>query len=125
MSTQLDRMILNARERLVQDSHDVWDLERSERVRAGALRRRDGRVRRDRALRRGLLVAGGAGLLVLALLRGAASAPAEPSLNASNASNASNAAASTTSSPAETPAPAPTAEALAARALTDAGYARD
>ncbi len=108
MSTHLlDRMILNARER---DVDDVWDLERSERVRAGALRRRDGRVRRDRALRRGLLVAGGAGLLVLALLRGASSAPAEPSLNASNAN---------------APAPAPTAEALAARALTDAGYSRD
>ncbi len=116
MSTHLDRMILNARERLVRDSHDVWDLERSERVRAGALRRRDVRSRRDRALRRGLLVAGGAGLLVLALLRGASSAPAEPSLNASSASNTATV---------ESPAPAPTAEALAARALTDAGYSRD
>jgi hypothetical protein len=117
MSTHLDRMIQNARERVIQDSHDVWDLERSERVRAGTLRRRDVRSRRDRALRRGLLVAGGAGLLVLALLRGAASAPAERGfenqLNASNAANVSNGA------------PAATAEALAARALTDAGFARD
>jgi hypothetical protein len=124
MSTHLDRMIQNARERVIQDSHDVWDLERSERVRAGTLRRRDVRSRRDRALRRGLLVAGGAGLLVLALLRGAASAPAERGFeNQLNASNGANGA--TTSSPAESPAPAPTAEALAARALTDAGFARD
>ena len=112
MSTHLDQMIANARERSVDD---VWDLERSERVRAGALRRRDGRVRRDRALRRGLLVAGGAGLLVLALLRGASSAPAEPQLNA----------AAPTAAPAAAPATAPTAEALAARSLSDAGYARD
>ncbi len=121
MSTQLDRMILNARERQ-RDLDDVWDLERSERVRAGTLRRRDVRTRRDRALRRGLLVAGGAGLLVLALLRGASSAPAEPSLSASSASSGA-----TTSATAETPAPtpAPTAEALAARSLTDAGYSRD
>ncbi|MEA2753160.1 MAG: hypothetical protein QOI41_7303, partial [Myxococcales bacterium] len=55
-------------------------------------------------------------LLVLALLRGASSAPAERELP----SNAS--AASTTAIPV---APAPTAEALAARSLTDAGYARD
>ena len=123
MSTQLDRMILDARER-TGDFDAVWDLERSERVRAGTLRRRDARVRRDRALRRGLLVAGGAGLLVLALLRGASSAPAERGFeNQLNALNASNAA--TTSSPAESPAAAPTAEALAARSLTDAGYARD
>jgi len=113
MSTHLDQMIANARERSVDD---VWDLDRSERVRTGALRRRDGRARRDRALRRGLLVAGGAGLLVLALLRGASSAPAEPQqLNVATATTAT----------ATTPAAAPTAEALAARSLSDAGYARD
>lgn len=109
MSTHLDQMIANARERSVDD---VWDLDRSERVRTGALRRRDTRTRRDRALRRGLLVAGGAGLLVLALLRGASSAPAEPQL-------------ATTAATSATPAAAPTAEALAARSLSDAGYARD
>ncbi|MDB5220856.1 MAG: hypothetical protein JWO86_8783, partial [Myxococcaceae bacterium] len=97
----------------------VWDLDRAERVRSGALRRRDVRTRRDRALRRGLLVAGGAGLLVLALLRGASSAPAEREPPSTNATNAS------TASPAIPVAPAPTAEALAARSLTDAGYARD
>ena len=108
MSTRLDQMVMHARERSVAELDDVWDLDRSERVRSGALRRRDVRTRRDRALRRGLLVAGGAGLLVLALLRGASSAPAEPQL-------ASTAA----------PSPAPTAEQLAARTLSDAGYARD
>jgi hypothetical protein len=112
-NSRLDQLIAGARERSVDD---VWDLDRAERVRSGALRRRDVRTRRDRALRRGLLVAGGAGLLVLALLRGASSAPAERELP----SNAS--AASTTAIPV---APAPTAEALAARSLTDAGYARD
>jgi hypothetical protein len=118
MSTHLDQMIANARERSVDD---VWDLDRAERVRTGTLRLRDGRARRDRALRRGLLVAGGAGLLVLALLRGASSAPAEPQLNASVAT------ATPTVTPTSTPAPAaaPTAEAIAARSLSDAGYARD
>ena len=72
------------------------------------------RARRDRALRRGLLVAGGAGLLVLALLRGASSAPAEPQLNAA-----------APRLPRPRPPPRPTAEALAARSLSDAGYARD
>jgi hypothetical protein len=87
-----------------------WDVTRSERVREGALRRRDVRVRRDRMMRRGLLVASGAGLLVLALLRAAASAPAEPSAGLTVAT---------------TPMTAPTAEVLAARAMSDAGYARD
>lgn len=108
MSTRLEQVIVDARERSASAMDDVWDLDRSDRVRSAALRRRDARSRRDRALRRGLLVAGGAGLLVLALLRGASSAPAEPQL-------ASTAA----------PAPAPTAEQLASRTLTDAGYARD
>lgn len=116
MSTHLDRMIANARERSVDD---VWDLDRSERVRAGALRLRDGRTRRERALRRGLLVAGGAGLLVLVLLRGASSAPAE--LQPSAATASTTATTSTTAAPAA----APTAEAIAARSLSDAGYARD
>jgi tRNA A37 N6-isopentenylltransferase MiaA len=114
MSMHLDRMIATARERSVDD---VWDLERSERVRTGVVRRRDVRARRDRVLRRGLLVAGGAGLLVLALLRGASSAPAEPQLAAATAT--------ATAATAATPATAPTAEALAARSLSDAGYARD
>lgn len=101
MTARLDQLISSARE-----LDAAWDGERSERVREAALRLRSERVRRHRALRRGLVVASGAGLLVLALLRGAASAPAE--LQASRDL-----------------APAPTAEALAVRALTDAGYARD
>ena len=111
MSTRLDQMITGARE-----LDTGWDVDRSERIREGTLRRRDVRVRRDRALRRGLLVASGAGLLVLALLRAASSAPAEREL--------------TTSSPAAaTPVPESTGtrtlEALAARSMSDAGYARD
>lgn len=105
MSTRLDQMISGAREL---DSE--WGVERSGRVREGALRRRDVRVRRDRALRRGLVVASGAGLLVLALLRAASSAPAEREPTASTPTVA---------------APAPVSEALAARAMSDAGYARD
>lgn len=101
MSTRLDEMISGARQR-----DTGWDLDRSERVREGALRRRDGRARRDRALRRGLVVASGAGLLVLALLRAASSAPAERELT-------------TTASA------APASEPLAVRAMSDAGYARD
>jgi hypothetical protein len=103
MSSRLDEMISGAR-----GLDASWDVTRSERVREGALRRRDVRVRRDRLMRRGLLVASGAGLLVLALLRAASSAPAEPTTGLTVA---------TTS----TPAP----EVLAARALADAGYARD
>jgi hypothetical protein len=100
MSTRLDEMISGARQ-----LDASWDIDRSERIRAGALRRRDVRVRRDRVLRRGLVVAGGAGLLVLALLRAASSAPAEPQTSSRELS--------------------PRAEALAARATSDAGYARD
>jgi hypothetical protein len=102
---RLDALITSARE-----LDGAWDGDRAVRVREGALRRRDLRVRRDRALRRGLLVAGGAGLLVLALLRAASSAPAEPT---------------TFTTTTLAPTPAPTAEALAARTLADAGYARD
>ena len=103
MSTRLDQLITSARE-----LDGAWDGDRAVRVRDGALRRRDVRARSERALRRGLLVAGGAGLLVLALLRAASSAPAN-----------------TTPSPTTTPIAAPTAEALASRTLADAGYARD
>ena len=113
MSSRLDAMISSARER-----DASWDIERSERVREGALRRRDGRVQRHRALRRGLVVASGAGLLVLALLRAASSAPGVPA--ASVAAASSMPAASTAA-----PAPAAMAEALAAHTLSDAGYARD
>ena len=110
MSTRLEQMIEGARER---DSG--WDIERSERVREGALRRRDGRARRDRALRRGLVVASGAGLLVLALLRAASSAPAEREPTTSSGASA----------PALALLPSPTSEALAVRSMSDAGYARD
>jgi hypothetical protein len=109
MSTRLDQMITCARE---QDAD--WDVERSERVREGTLRRRDVRVRRDRAMRRGLLVASGAGLLVLALLRAASSAPAERELSTS-----------TSAFVAPTAERSASGEALAARAQSDAGYARD
>jgi hypothetical protein len=109
MSMRLDQLVSSAREHGARAHDDVWDIERSERVRAGTLRRRDTRVRRDRALRRALVVASGAGLLVLGLLRAASSAPNERD-------------ALTTTS---VLAPAPTSEAIAARALSDAGYARD
>ncbi|GAC1532147.1 MAG: hypothetical protein NVS3B10_27280 [Polyangiales bacterium] len=120
MSTHLDGMIANARAQSAREIDDVWNLDRQDRVRAGALRRRDGRVRRERVLRRGLLVAGGAALLVLALLRGAASAPAEPSLTAATSSFSP-----TTPATAPSSTPSPGAEALAARSMSDAGYARD
>ena len=100
MSARLDQLIASSRE-----LDGAWDGERAERVRTGALRRRDARAGRDRLLRRGALVVGGAGLLVLALLRAASSAPAE-------------------NAPAVASSPAP-AELLAARALGDAGYVRD
>ena len=103
MSTRLDQMISGARDR-----DTGWDVDRSERVREGTLRRRDGRARQGRALRRGLVVASGAGLLVLLLLRAASSAPAEREL--------------TTSAPTVA---ATVSEPLAARAMSDAGYARD
>jgi hypothetical protein len=103
LSTRLDQLIASSRERDV-----AWDVARAERVRAGALRQRAARNGRDRLLRRGALVVGGAGLLVLALLRAASSAPAEIAASASPA-----------------PSPAPTAEMIAARALGDGGYARD
>jgi len=110
MSTRLDDLITSARVRSELDERfsQTWDEDRAGRVREGALRRHDARVRRDRMLRRGLLVAGGAGLLVLALLRAASSAPAE----------------SLVSAPASAPASA-LSDALAFRALADAGYARD
>jgi hypothetical protein len=103
MSTRLEQLVSSARERNGID--DVWDIDRSERVREGALRRRDTRVRRDRAMRRALFVASGAALLVLGLLRAgaAASAPAEPT---------------------STSTPTSTSELIAAR-QADAGYARD
>ena len=113
MSTRLDELITSARE-LDQQFSRAWDGDRAVRVREGALRRRDVRVRSDRAIRRGLLVAGGAGLLVLALLRAASSAPAEPTASTSPTTAATAA-----------PTAAPTAEALASRTLADAGYARD
>ncbi len=101
MSARLDQLVASSRA-----LDGAWDLERAERVRAGAIRRHEVRTGRDRALRRGALVVGGAGLLVLALLRAASSAPAELSATAA-------------------PAAAPTAEMIAARALGDGGYARD
>ena len=116
MSDRLEGLIASARASDL-DTTSTWDVDRSERVRAGVLRRHDVRARRDRLMRRGLLVAGGAGLLVLALLRAASSAPAEPVATSTARELA----------PVTTPAPAPTAEQLAARsmALADAGYARD
>lgn len=114
MSARLDAMIASARAR-DRELDASWDVERSERVREGALRRREGRVLRHRALRRGLLVASGAGLLVLALLRAASSAPGVPAASVAAGSGA----------PSAGTAPAPMAEALAAHMLSDAGYARD
>lgn len=108
MSARLEDLITSARE-----LDGSWDGDRALRVREGALHRRDGQVRRDRVLRRGLVVAGGAGLLLLVLLRAASSAPAEPAT-----------ATVTAAAPVIAPA-APMSEALAARMLGDAGYARD
>ena len=112
MSSHLDSLIASARE-LDASLDSTWTADRATRIREGALRRRDVRVRRDRALRRGLFVAGGAGLLVLALLRVASSAPPD--------ALGSHEQASTSPSPPS----APTAEVIAARTLGDAGYARD
>jgi hypothetical protein len=55
----------------------AWDHDRAARVRTRVFLRHDIDVQRDRLFRRGLVVAGGAGLLLLALLRAAASAPAD------------------------------------------------
>lgn len=115
MSARLDAMISSGRERRVRELDASWDAARSERVREGALRRREGRVQRHRLVRRGLLVASGAGLLVLALLRAASSAPSVPGAPVAAASTAPSGG---TASP-------PMAEALAAHTLSDAGYARD
>jgi hypothetical protein len=107
--TRLEQMIAGARE-----LDAAWDVERAERLRAGRLNLRDVRAGRERALRRGLLVAGGAGLIVLTLLRAASSAPAEREI---------------ANAVAPSPAPAltgePQTQALATRSLSDAGYARD
>lgn len=102
MSTNLDDAISSARDL------DAWSGERALRVRDRVIHIHAARSRRDKLLRRAALVTGGAGLLVLALLRAASSAPAEPVVNAA--------------------APAPTAEMVAAHAsvgMGDAGYARD
>ena len=99
MSARLDSLVASA------SATPDWSPDRARRVRAGVVRRHEGNVRRDRLVRRGLLIGGAAGLLLIALLRGASSAPAEPQPTAS--------------------APAPTSEALASRALADAGYAHD
>jgi hypothetical protein len=107
MSSRLDTMIARSEIARGDSLGAVWDADRAARVREGALRGRELRVRRDRFLRRGLVVAGGAGLLVLALLRAAGGAQQEPPAVASAA------------------APTATAELVASRALADAGYARD
>ena len=114
MSTHLEELIRSSRE-LDDRFAQAWNGDRALRVREGAMRRHDVRVRRAGALRRGLVVAGGAGLLLVTLLRAASSAPAEPVTSA----GATASAATTTASP------APSAEALALRMLGDAGYARD
>lgn len=102
MSDRLDAAIAGARDL------DAWNGDRAARVRDRILVTHAARNRRDKLLRRAAVVTGGAGLLVLALLRAASSAPAEPSV--ATASTAS---------------PAPTAEMIAARTLGDGGFARD
>lgn len=104
MSMRFDDAIARARDL------DAWSSDRADRVRERVVHLRAARSRRDKLLRRAALVTGGAGLLVLALLRAASSAPAEPTASGTTAS------------------PAPTAEMIAAHATTtmgDAGYARD
>lgn len=104
MSDRLDSAIAGARDL------DSWNGDRAARVRDRVLLTHAARNRRDKLLRRAALVTGGAGLLVLALLRAASSAPAEPTANVATAATA---------------APAPTAEMIAARTLGDGGFARD
>lgn len=103
MTMRIDDAIAHARDL------DAWDGDRAARVRDRVLHVHAARSRRDKMLRRAALVTGGAGLLVLALLRAASSAPAEPT--ASHASGVS---------------PAPTAEMIASHVqMGDAGFARD
>lgn len=96
----------------------VWNLDREVRVREGAVRRHEQRERRHRALRRGALIASGAGLLVLALLARVEGAPA----SAASAGPGAPSVEGTASAPAST---GTSALALAATSLNDAGYARD
>jgi hypothetical protein len=121
MSTRLENLIASSRES--RDLDAVWDLDRSERVREGALRRRDVRTRRDRALRRGALVAGGAGLLVLALLRAAASASIQ--VQGGSASLQVQGGSAPLDPETEIATTASSERAIAFRTLADAGYARD
>ncbi|HEY8075838.1 MAG TPA: hypothetical protein VIF62_17045 [Labilithrix sp.] len=77
MSLDLDRLVAGAR------SQDVaWDDARASRVLAGALRVKESRARRDRALRRGLVVASGAAFVVMLFIRSASSHEAEVSTDA-------------------------------------------
>lgn len=103
------------------DIDAVWNLDRELRVREGTVRRHDLRVRRHRVLRRGAVIASGAGLLVLALLarvEGASSVATAPAETTTGT-------AMTAAAPAPTSLTSPTALALAATSLNDAGYAHD
>ncbi len=72
MSTHLDRLVAGAR------AQDVaWDDARASRVLGGALRAKESRGRRDRVLRRGLVVASGAAFVVMMLMRSASSHESE------------------------------------------------
>ncbi len=114
MSARLEGLIASARAReLDLEFEHAWDRERSERVRAGVVRRREVKSARERLLRRGALVASGAGLLVVLLLRVASSAPAEPADTSLGASASAS------------PDASMGGEVFAARASGDGGYARD
>ena len=116
MNTRLENLIASAHAReLDLEFEHAWDRERSERVRAGVVRRREVKSARERLLRRGALVASGAGLLVVLLLRVASSAPAEL------ADTSPGASASTRVSPDASMG----GEVFAVRASGDGGYARD
>lgn len=126
-TTPLDEMIGSARERV--DIDGVWSASRQVRVREGALRRHDVRVRRGHALRRAALVAGGAGLLVLALLTRVAGGSTAASASAASAVGSAIVDEGASTAPAELGSDAHMAsvapEQIAALRLGDAGYARD
>ena len=69
MSARLDEALTAAR-----GSSVAWDPERASRVLAGAVKKRESRVRTHRAIRRGLVAFAGASFLFLAFLKTAGGA---------------------------------------------------
>jgi len=90
----LDRLITSARETEI-----GWTPDRSARVLAGAIQKKETRARRDRFVRRSIFVAGAAAVVVLLFIRSASSSPSIEN--------------------------GPQPEAIATNANGDGGYARD